>query len=74
MLKLFLVNVGIINAIDIKRAQVVIVDCTIRLIVAIPQCFKEIHINDRCPGGYNRIHHAEFHQITVNMHTTPGGG
>ena len=73
MLKLFLVDIGVIDTVDVKRPQDIVINAAIRLIMTEAQRFEKIHIDDGGAGGHNRVHHAELHHIAIDMHASPGG-
>ncbi len=74
VLQLFFINIGVVDPIDIKPAQGFIVGNFQRLIMLEAQRLKEIHVDDRGAGRHDRIDHAVFDHVAIDMHAAAGAG
>src|SRR3546814_10002469 len=63
-----LVDIGVVDAIDVERAQRVVVGDFLRLIVLVAQALEEIHVDDGRAGGDNAVHHVVAHQFRIEVH------
>jgi hypothetical protein len=73
-LQFFFVDVGVVDAVDVVRAQDVVVHLAGGLIVLEAQGFEEVHVDDRGAGGDHGVDHAELHHVAVDVHAAAGRG
>ena len=72
VLELLLVDVGVVDAVDIERAQRVVVGDLERLIVLVAQALEEIHVDDGGAGGDDHVDHVVAHQLGIEVHAAAG--
>ena len=61
ILQLLFVDIGVVDAVDVERAQRIIVRDFIGLVVFVAKRFEEIHVDDRGPGSHDRVDHVGLH-------------
>ena len=74
ILQLLLVDIGVVDAVDVERAQRIIVRDFIGLVVLVAKRFEEIHVDDGGAGGDDRIDHVGAHQLGIEVHAAAGRG
>jgi len=73
-LEFFLIDVGVVDAVDVLRAQVVVVDIRRALVVAEAQGLEEVHVDDAGPGRDDGVHHVVADQVGIDLHAAAGRG
>ena len=74
ILKRDLVDIGIVDAVDVERAQRVVVGNFKRLIMLVTERLEEIHVDDGRASRDDGIDHVRFHQLGVQIHAPAGRG
>ena len=74
ILQRYFVDIGVVNAVDVERAQRVIVRNFERLIMLVAKRFEEIHVDDGGAGGDDGVDHVGLHQLGVEIHAAAGRG
>ena len=74
LLERHLVDIGIVDAIDIERAQSIVVGFVERLIMFVAERLKEIHVDDRRAGRDDAVDHVVGEQVRVEVHATARAG
>ena len=74
VLQLLFVDIGIVDAVDVERAQRVIVRNFKRLIMLVAKRFEEIHVDDGGAGGDDRVDHVGAHQLGIKVHAAARRG
>jgi len=74
VLEIYLVDVGVIDAIDVERAQRIVVGYLERLVMLVAQAFEEIHVHDGGAGGDHAVHHVVAHQFGIGIHAAGRAG
>jgi hypothetical protein len=72
--QLFLVDVGVVDAVDVEVAQVAVVDVRLGLVVLEAQRLEEIHVDDRGAGGDDHVDHPVLQHVAVDVHAAAGRG
>ena len=73
-LELFLVDIGVVDAIDIERAQSIIVRNFKRLIMLVAKRFEEIHVDDGSACGDDRVDHVVGDEVGIEVHAAARAG
>ncbi len=68
VLELLLVDIGVVDAVDVERAQDVVVGDFKRLIVLVAKALEEIHVDDRGAGGDDAVDHVRADELGVQVH------
>ena len=74
VLKLLFVDIGVVDAVDVQRAQRIIIRDFIGLVVFVAKRFEEIHVDDRGAGGDDRVDHVRLHELGIKVHAAAGRG
>ena len=69
-LKVFFVNVGVIDPIDEVASQIPVINIRRALEMTKPQGLEKIHVNDAGAGGDNSVNHVVFDQVGIDLHTS----
>ena len=72
ILKLLLIDIGIVDAVDVERAQRIIIRNFIGLVVFVTKRFEEIHVDDGCARCDNRVDHVRSHELGIEVHAAAG--
>jgi hypothetical protein len=71
LLQLLFIDIGVVDTIDVERAQRVVVRDFKRLIMLVAKRFEEIHVDDRGAGGDDSVHHVVAHEIGIRSMQPP---